>query len=84
MDDSSQKPEGGFEKSLAELESLVQEMEQGSLSLEDSLQRFGRGVALAAECRDALDKAQQQVDILQKRDGDDEPVPFDPRGDADR
>ncbi len=68
-----------FEQSLLELETLVQQMEQGKLSLEDTLERFARGVDLTRSCRQALGDAEQKVDILLKREGEDEPVNFEPR-----
>lgn len=58
-----------FEKSLAELEQIVARMEGGDLSLEQSLQQFERGVALARECQQALQVAEQKVEILLKQSG---------------
>jgi exodeoxyribonuclease VII small subunit len=65
-----------FEKSLAELETLVAKMEQGNLSLEESLQHFERGVQLTRACQQALKEAEQKVEILLKKSGQDELVPF--------
>ncbi len=53
-----------FEASMAELEQIVQKLEQGELSLDDSLQQFERGVALARQCQTALQAAEQRVQIL--------------------
>ena len=53
-----------FEKSLDELEQLVVRMEQGELSLDDSLQSFERGIALYRNCQGALDKAKLRVSQL--------------------
>ncbi|MEO5343832.1 MAG: exodeoxyribonuclease VII small subunit [Gammaproteobacteria bacterium SHHR-1] len=53
-----------FEASLKELETLVASMEQGDMSLEDSLKAFERGVALTRQCRDTLQQAEQRVSIL--------------------
>ena len=53
-----------FETSLQQLEQLVQQMEQGNLSLEESMQAFEKGVALTRECQNALDKAEQKVQVL--------------------
>lgn len=55
-----------FESALAELEKLVEQMEQGELSLEDSLKHFERGVALTRSCQNALKDAEQKVQILLK------------------
>jgi len=53
-----------FEKALNELESLVETMEQGDMSLEDSLKHFERGVDLTRQCQTALREAEQKVQIL--------------------
>ncbi len=66
-----------FEKSLKELESLVEKMEQGDLSLEDSLSHFERGVQLSRACQQALKTAEQKVAILMQKDGQEETIPFD-------
>jgi exodeoxyribonuclease VII small subunit len=57
--------EPGFEKALAELESLVAKMEDGGLTLEQSLAAHKRGLELARQCRARLDAAQQQVKVLE-------------------
>lgn len=53
-----------FEKTLAELESVVARMEQGELSLEDSLKEFERGISLTRACQQALADAEQRVSQL--------------------
>ncbi len=53
-----------FEKALNELETLVETMEQGDMSLEDSLKQFERGVELTRQCQTALKEAEQKVQIL--------------------
>lgn len=58
-----------FETALAELETLVGQLEQGELTLEDSLQRFERGVALVRSCQNALREAEQTVEQLIERNG---------------
>jgi exodeoxyribonuclease VII small subunit len=58
-----------FEKALAELEKLVGEMEQGNLSLEESLKRFEKGIALTSDCQQALQKAELKVQELVEKDG---------------
>jgi exodeoxyribonuclease VII small subunit len=54
-----------FEDALAELETLVQTMESGSLALEQSLEAYRRGAQLVAFCRDNLARVQQQVKVLE-------------------
>ena len=58
-----------FETALAELETLVGQLEQGELTLEESLQRFVRGVALVRSCQNALREAEQTVEQLIERNG---------------
>jgi exodeoxyribonuclease VII small subunit len=53
-----------FEHSLDELEQLVVRMEQGELSLDDSLQSFERGIALYRNCQGALAQAKLRVSEL--------------------
>ncbi len=53
-----------FEKSLDELEQLVSRMEQGELSLDDSLKSFERGIALYRNCQNALEQAELRVKLL--------------------
>jgi exodeoxyribonuclease VII small subunit len=55
-----------FEKALADLERVVDELEKGGLSLNDSLARFERGVKLARFLRNELDKAEKKIEILLK------------------
>ena len=57
--------EPSFEKALAELEGIVAKMEEGGLSLEQSLAAHKRGLELARQCRARLDAAQQQVRVLE-------------------
>lgn len=71
-----------FEKSLRELETIVERMEQGELSLDESLKQFERGVALTRTCQSALQQAEQKVEILLRnqgteRSGPDDTAPFD-------
>ena len=70
-----------FEKSLAELEALVEKMERGDISLEDSLACFERGIALTRQCQEALKSAEQKVEILLKDSAT--PVPFEEADDGD-
>ncbi|WP_298449676.1 exodeoxyribonuclease VII small subunit [uncultured Marinobacter sp.] len=68
-----------FEKSLDELETLVRNLEQGELSLEQSLAAFERGVKLTRACQQALKGAEQRVEqLVQNDDGTLETRPFSP------
>ena len=53
-----------FEQSLGELQTLVERLEGGSLSLEDSLAAFEQGIRLTRECQAALGQAEQKVQLL--------------------
>ncbi len=59
-----------FEESLDELEALVERMESGELSLEESLSAFERGIALTRSCQKALRAAEQRVEILTAKNPD--------------
>jgi exodeoxyribonuclease VII small subunit len=62
-----------FEQALGELEALVERMEQGELSLEASLAEFERGIALARQCQQSLQAAEQKVRLL-TGEGEEEPL----------
>jgi exodeoxyribonuclease VII small subunit len=70
-----------FEHSLAELQTLVERLESGELSLEESLGAFEQGIRLTRECQSALSQAEQKVQILLERDGVLTETPFDIQGD---
>lgn len=53
-----------FETAMRELEQLVDSLENGDLTLEQSLAHFERGVSLTRICQKSLDAAQQKVDML--------------------
>ena len=58
------EPTVNFEAALEELEQLVERMETGELSLEESLKAFERGVALTRDCQKALKDAELRVQAL--------------------
>jgi exodeoxyribonuclease VII small subunit len=57
-----------FESSLAELEQIVERLEGGELSLDDSLELFEKGITLSRECRSRLQEAERRIEILMKDD----------------
>ena len=66
-----------FEESLKKLETIVENLEQGDLGLEESLKLFEEGVGLSATCKKELDAAEGKVQILIKqRDGSLKAEPF--------
>ena len=58
-----------LEKSLADLESLVEELESGDLPLETAMKKFEEGIKLTRGCQTALKEAEQKVEILLKSAG---------------
>jgi exodeoxyribonuclease VII small subunit len=68
--DTGEADPARFDEALAQLEKLVETLEQGDLSLERSLEHFEQGIGLARECRQSLTAAEQKVQILQARDAD--------------
>ncbi|MBR9909571.1 MAG: exodeoxyribonuclease VII small subunit [Gammaproteobacteria bacterium] len=58
-----------FEQSLQQLEELVNRMEQGDLSLEESLQAFETGIKLTRDCQSRLTAAEQKVQVLLQEQG---------------
>lgn len=66
-----------FEESLKKLESIVDKLEKGDLSLEESLKLFEEGVGLSAVCKKELEEAEGKVEILIKqRNGSLKAEPF--------
>lgn len=53
-----------FEKSVAELEEIVRQLEKGELTLDDSLKQFEKGITLARKCQDVLTQAEQKIEFL--------------------
>jgi exodeoxyribonuclease VII small subunit len=72
----SKKSPPTFEQSLDELESLVERMESGELSLDESLAAFERGISLTRSCQEALQAAEKRVEILTARTPDADTEPF--------
>ena len=74
-------PAGGptFEAALAEIQQVLESLEDGSVGLEESLQRFERGTALLRHCYALLESAERRIEILTGRDADGNPTtaPFD-------
>ena len=77
MPDSKKSKPLDFEKSLAELQAIVERMERGEQSLEQALKDFERGMALSERCRRSLDAAQQRVDKLEEKQGEYKLEPLD-------
>ena len=65
-----------FEASLARLEQITEELEDGELSLENSLKKFDEGIKLAGFCTEQLAEARAKVELLLEKDGKLETLPF--------
>ena len=70
MPRKSTKKQPDFETALTELEELVETLEQGDISLEESLKLFERGVTLTRSCQTSLKDAEQKVQILLDKTGE--------------
>lgn len=66
-----------LEKSLADLEILVDELESGDLPLEKAMKKFEEGIKLTRLCQTALKEAEQKVEILVQSAGGEELEDFD-------
>ena len=72
MKEDHEKPKS-FEASLEALERIVQELEQGDLPLEKSLELFEQGIGLSRQCQERLSQAERRIEIL-LRDNQGRPV----------
>ena len=73
-----------FEDALRELDTILRDLEEGAVSLEDSLARYERGVSLLRQCYGQLKDAEHRVKMLTgtKEDGSPELQPFEPQESA--
>jgi exodeoxyribonuclease VII small subunit len=63
-----------FEAAIAELESVVKKLEEGDLTLEQSLALYERGVQLSRYCHSRLEEAERRIELLNER-GELKPAP---------
>ncbi len=63
-------PEEKFEEMLEKLENIVHRMEEGNITLEESLVAFEEGIRLSRMCAKKLDEAQRKVEILLQQEGE--------------
>jgi exodeoxyribonuclease VII small subunit len=61
---TSRKKTPDLEKSLAQLEEVVQLLEEGEIPLEEALKQFEKGVKLSRDCQTALKSAEQRIKVL--------------------
>ncbi len=58
-----------FEQALGKLEQIVSRIEQGKVSLEESIEAYAEGIKLIDQCRAILDKAEKKIQLLAKGEG---------------
>jgi exodeoxyribonuclease VII small subunit len=72
-----QQPESApvsFEQALAQLESIVRQLEDGELGLNEALERYEKGVRLLRQCYDLLDRAERKIELLSGIDAEGRPI----------
>lgn len=62
------KKQPNLEKSLGELEQIVEQLEEGDIPLEQALKQFEKGIKLSRDCQTALQTAEQRVQVLMQDD----------------
>ncbi|SLN72911.1 Exodeoxyribonuclease 7 small subunit [Oceanibacterium hippocampi] len=83
MTENAQNPIASmsFEAALAELETIVRDLERGDIPLEDSIEAYARGTALRKHCQERLNAAEERVEKIVAGTGENTPArtePFDP------
>ena len=58
-----------FEKSMEDLEKIVEELEKGDLNLDDSIKKFEEGMKISKECNDYLESAEKKITVLINENG---------------
>lgn len=66
-----------FEESMKKLETIVTELENGNLNLDESVKKFEEGMKIAKQCNNILENAEKKITILLEKNGDFEEKPFD-------
>ena len=57
-----------FEEAMQQLQDVVQELEKGTLNLDDSVKKFEEGVKLSKQCNTILENAEKKINLLVKKD----------------
>ena len=70
------KPEKQFEEYIAELEKIVNELENGNMSLDDSIKNFEKGMEVSKVCSEILEQAEGKITKLIKANGELKEEPF--------
>lgn len=58
-----------YEQAMETLESIVTEIEQGEVSLEQSIEKYAEGIKLIQQCRGILDAAEKKIQLLSRGEG---------------
>ena len=66
-----------FEESMKKLETIVTELENGNLNLDESVKKFEEGMKIAKQCNNILENAEKKITILLEKNGDFEEKPLD-------
>lgn len=64
------KEETSFEENLKNLETIIEELENGNLNLEDSVKKFEEGIKISKNCNELLENAEKKINILVNKNGD--------------
>ena len=59
-----------FEEQISELEKIINELENGNLNLDESVQKFEEGMQKAKQCNKILEEAEKKITILLEKDGE--------------
>lgn len=59
-----------FEESMKKLETIVEELENGNLNLDESVQKFEDGMKIAKQCNNMLEDAEKKITILLENGGE--------------
>ena len=72
--------EKSFEEQMEELESIVQELENGKLNLDDSVEKFEKGIKISKQCNKILQEAEKKITMLvNTKDGEMQEEDFEPK-----
>ncbi|EAR08865.1 exodeoxyribonuclease VII small subunit [Reinekea sp. MED297] len=77
----STKDAPSFEDNLAQLEAIVGQLESGDLSLDDAMKAFEQGIRLTRECQESLSTAEQKVQVLMAKNGEESLQPLNTNAD---
>lgn len=62
--------EKSFEKSMENLEDIVNQLEKGNLNLDETVEKFEEGMKIAKQCNDMLEKAEKRITIILEKNGE--------------